>query len=297
MQNKSKTIKLFFDEKLQGIQTIWLDNWIGQIYLGNRNHVKLLTNIPELNNCTAFYFLLTKEKTDEPANLYIGETEDIIKRLKSNLAEKDWWENFIVFTSLNNSITKAHVKYLERKFFYLASQNLTTVNLRNDNKPNGATLPHSDLAYMSNFMEETIFILKSLNIIDFTTTVEISGEYDYKNIFYINIEKKLDAKLAVEGNKYILLKGSYIRPTIQQSFKDNSYNQLRGKLEKENKLVEDANNNIYVTEDIVFKSSSASASIVLGRAANGKIEWKTHEGKFLKEFEAEKELENLNKIC
>ena len=39
------------------------------------------------------------------------------------------------------------------------------------------------------------------------------------------------------------------------------------------------------TQDRVFKSSSTAAGVVLGRAANGRVEWKTKEGTTLKELQ------------
>jgi hypothetical protein len=40
------------------------------------------------------------------------------------------------------------------------------------------------------------------------------------------------------------------------------------------------------TCDQVFTSPSSAASIILGRSANGRVEWKTKEGKTLEEYES-----------
>jgi len=40
--------------------------------------------------------------------------------------------------------------------------------------------------------------------------------------------------------------------------------------------------------DYVFKSPSAAAGVILGRAANGRTEWKTDKGRLLKELQEER---------
>lgn len=48
-------------------------------------------------------------------------------------------------------------------------------------------------------------------------------------------------------------------------------------------LVED---NYVFTEDYIFSSPTTAAVIVMGRNANGLVEWKLADGKTLKEYEA-----------
>ncbi|MEO8034829.1 MAG: DUF4357 domain-containing protein [Acidobacteriota bacterium] len=39
------------------------------------------------------------------------------------------------------------------------------------------------------------------------------------------------------------------------------------------------------TQDYVFTSPSTAAGVILGRSSNGRVEWKTKEGKTLKELQ------------
>jgi len=41
-----------------------------------------------------------------------------------------------------------------------------------------------------------------------------------------------------------------------------------------------------LAEDYVFSSPSTAAAIIMGRSANGQIEWKLKDGTTLKEFES-----------
>ncbi len=42
-----------------------------------------------------------------------------------------------------------------------------------------------------------------------------------------------------------------------------------------------------LTQDYVFSAPSLAAAVLLGRTANGRVEWKTSSGKTLKELEDE----------
>jgi len=46
------------------------------------------------------------------------------------------------------------------------------------------------------------------------------------------------------------------------------------------------NDSLIFTEDTIFNSPSTAASVVMGRNANGLIEWKTIKGQKLKDYEA-----------
>ena len=61
-----------------------------------------------------FYFG-TSPETGEP-HAYIGEAEELSNRLKSrDHKEREFWVSVIVFVSKDENLTKAHVRYLERR--------------------------------------------------------------------------------------------------------------------------------------------------------------------------------------
>jgi len=43
--------------------------------------------------------------------------------------------------------------------------------------------------------------------------------------------------------------------------------------------------NLRLTEDYVFPSPSNAAMVLLGRTSNGRVEWKSSDGRTLKEFQ------------
>lgn len=281
--HNGKKINVFIDDKLNGIQAVWSDNWIGQIFIGTKESVKLLPKISELENKAGLYFLTTGRGITD---LYVGESGNVVGRIIKQSADKDWWETFIIFTSFNKSISKAHVKYLEKAFLNLAEKNLSTIRLDNDKNSGGSELHHSEIAFVNNYMEEAIFILKNLHIIDFTATEEVVAKEKVVFDLHINVYKGLTANIKMtDKNKFILSKGSYIKAEPQKSFIENCYNELRIRIINEKKVKPcDIEGVLTTQKDIVFNSASALASVVLGRGANGKIEIKAKDNIPLKEL-------------
>src|SRR5680860_79518 len=106
-----KTIKLFLiDGDTNGRLTCELSNWTGKAYKIPRKSIRICSDRPELQT-TGVYILLNKI-TDlaEKGHIYIGEAENILKRLTQHLKEKDFWNEAIVFISKDDNLNKAHIK-------------------------------------------------------------------------------------------------------------------------------------------------------------------------------------------
>ncbi len=291
-------IQLLIMDEYQKLKLVELSNWDGVAYLGNRKHIPLMQKIQELKN-PGIYFLLGENVETGKKILYIGESENVANRFQSHVTstEKEWFEDFIVFTSKKGDINKAHVKYLEASFIELAREILTTIDLDNScgsNTKKDNKLPRFDIAKAEGFKERIIFILNNLNLINFVSkeNKEKSGSVNDTNIFYMSLKrnnKDKQAKLIILDNGYQLLKGSYASKEIVPSFKGMSACNKREELIKQGLLAEKGD--VYVaTEDIYFKSPSGASDIVAGSSSNGRIEWKLSDGTTLNDFE-----QNLNK--
>ena len=103
-----------------------------------------------------------------------------------------------------------------------------------------------------------------------------SAESDNK-IFYIR-RSGADAKGKLTSEGFVVLAGSKIRADIVPSCPD--YVKTERKNNKDN-----IDENSIIKNEILFKSPSSSAAFVLGASANGNIEWRTDEGKILKDVE------------
>jgi len=291
-------IQLLIMDEYQKLKFVELSNWDGVAYLGSRKHIPLMQKIEQLRN-PGIYFLLGENVETGKKILYIGESENVANRFQSHASstDKEWFEDFIVFTSKKGDINKAHVKYLEAVFMELARGMLTTIDLDNgcgSNTKKDNKLPIFDVAKAEGFKERIIFILNNLNLINFVSNEnkEKSASVNGKEVFYMNLKrnnKDKQARLIILDNGYQLLKGSYASREIVPSFEGMSACNKREELIKQGLLVEQ--DGVYVaTEDIYFKSPSGASDIVAGSSSNGRIEWKLLDGTTLNDFE-----QNLNK--
>ena len=104
--------------------------------------------------------------------------------------------------------------------------------------------------------------------------------------FYIHV-KDISAEMVKIPLGYKVLVGSMLKEPSENFEVNPSFKNLRAlrrKLLNENKIIKRANKMV-LQEDLIFDSPSGAAQFILGRSANGRIEWKTEEGKTIKEIE------------
>lgn len=290
-----KTIKLYImGEDKKNLKTAELSQWTGKAYIGERKHSKIIQTIDELS-APGLYFLLSEDQTSLQKDIYIGEADEVNKRINNHYTGKEWWEKFVIFISKDSNLTKAHVRYLEKKIFKIIKENDILFNLKNSSEPTGSKLPDSDIDDLEEYSINLIYVLKNLGILDFAKISQKKSELsNYENYFYLNltsdrIDEKgqiLQAQMIPTENGYRLLKGSFIEKNERQSFSSKSYYSLRKKLENE-KYFKETNFKgcLILNKDVDFNSASAAASVVKNRLTNGKKEWKDINGVSLDEVE------------
>ena len=292
---RGKTIKLYImSDDYKNLKTAELSNWTGKSYIGNRKHVKLLQEIEELS-VPGVYLLISEIEDSLQKQIYVGEADEINKRIDDHFKLKDWWTDFVIFTSKDSNLTKSHVRFLEKELYELLKNNQTTIDLNNTKTPPGSKLPVSDSDDMYDFMDNMIFVLSQLGIIDFTKTKinQRSDKIIESNdaMFYMNVpgkkgEKSREAKLIISEDVYILLSGSYVKKDSVNSFSSHNYSKLRKELEKSDHFKATDSESFYeLVKDIEFKSPSAAAAIVRNSSMNGRKEWKLRNGISLDDFE------------
>ncbi len=291
---RGKSIKLYImGDDYKNLKTAELSNWTGKAFIGERKHSKLIQNINELS-VPGVYFLTSKSKSGAQTEIYIGEADEVKKRINNHFTQKDWWDNFIIFISKDSNLTKAHVRYLEKAIHSIAKQNITTLNLRNSAVPTGSQLPDSDIDDMETFLDNMLFVLKNLGIIDFTIIEEEDLPIEEENIFYLKLTNNrldksgnvLKAKLSITSEGYKLIKGSFIEGKERKSFNSHSYQILRKKIEDEGFFKKSIYDEILILEnDLSFDSPSAAASVIKNRATNGRKEWILKDGTTLDDYE------------
>jgi len=120
--NFGRTIKIYLsDGTPSGIRHIEIINWSGQAVYCPRSRFAELAKWDEIKR-PGVYFLFERQSNDSDNRVYIGESENVIKRLNTHDREKDFWNELVIFTSKDENLTKSHIKYLEARLSALAVQ-------------------------------------------------------------------------------------------------------------------------------------------------------------------------------
>jgi len=273
-----KTIKLFLlDGVPNGRMTCELSNWTGKAYKIPRNKIKHSSDRSELDG-TGVYLLFGKSDDENKSVVYIGEAENIYKRLLQHLSEKDYWNEAVVFISKDDNLNKAHIKYLENRLHQSAIE-VNRYNVKNANTPTLPSISESDKAEMEEFLQNVKMLV---NILGFKAFEDIREQSNESNIIKLKIEAARGANAIGEqtSDGFVVLKGSKIATSITKSF-PQGFKKLRDKLILDGVIVEHK-----FIKDYLFSSPSAAAAIVMGRSANGLTEWVTEDGRVLKSIES-----------
>lgn len=108
-----KEITIFLiDGNPDGMLTCKLSNWTGKAVKLPRPLLKDSAKLLELNK-TGVYFLFGRDEVNPDATaVYIGEAEEVYKRLVQQ-QKMDFWTEAVIFISKDDNLNKAHIKFLE----------------------------------------------------------------------------------------------------------------------------------------------------------------------------------------
>ena len=283
MNSLKKTIKIFLiDGDPTGRMSCELSNWTGKAYKIPRSKIKESKDRPELNG-TGVYFLFGKDD-DQNDLAYIGEAEDVLKRLNNHLKEKDFWNEVIILISKDDNLNKAHIKYLEHQLYRIAKK-VDRYIVTNDTIPVLPAISESDQAEMEEYMLNSKLLMGTLGHKIFEERVESqNGENDDKDLFFIKAARGADATMVQSSEGFVVLKGSKVANPVVQSFQPSLIKMRQSLIDK--KILVIKNDELILTKNHIFSSPSTAADMVMGRSANGLTEWKLRNGKTLKEVES-----------
>ncbi len=282
MENFGKTIKFFLiDGDVNKRISCELSNWTGKAYKIPRILVNKSSDREDLSS-PGVYFLLGKSEGYDQPEIYIGEAETIIARIKQHF-DKEFWSEVIVFISKDNNLNKAHIKYLESRLYKIATE-VKTYKVINAQEPTQSSISESDTQEMEEFIYNLRLLTNSLGCKAFDA---IDTMRDKSQVSFEISSNAKGRECRGEGvrstNGFVVYKGTKIAPKIAKSM--SSYVKLRERLIKE----EIIDSNWLFTRNYEFSSPSAAAAVILGRSATGLEEWKVKgENKMtLKKYESQ----------
>lgn len=275
------TITIFLiDDEPNGLRTAELSNWTGKAIVIPRNKLGKVKDRPECNE-PSVYFLIGKENEEDLLfSVYIGEAENLWNRLSTHDSTKSFWQIAVAFTSKDESLTKAHVKYLESGALDMARK-VKRFKIKNDASSNIPRLPESDRADMKVFFYNLNLLLTALGYPVLQSIVSKKSD-NIPDPLFICKGKGAEATGRLTNEGFVIYKGSTAAARMSNAVVGRNQ-RIIDKLLK-NGYLNKKDNALYIfIEDYVFNSPSAASDIVLGNSTSGWKKWKTQNNKTLEE--------------
>ena len=278
----SATIKLFLVHgDAKRLRTAELSNWTGKAVAGPRSELDGVLGREEAAK-PGVYFLSGIDSESGKSAVYVGEAESIRDRLRGHL-DKDFWNHVVFFISKDETLTKAHVRFLEGRLIEQAK--LAGRALVINSQSSGSRLPESDREDMEIFLERIHQLMPVLGADALVPIASAPEGHAEKHLLVCEI-KGLKATGRLTPTGFVVLKESQAVLKERASAHQYPYTLAsRRRLAEDGTLVKDGEH-LRFTRDTEFSSPSAAATVVHGGSANGLLAWKSKSGKTLKELES-----------
>lgn len=275
-----RSVRLYLaDGKATGILTAEIMNWTGHVLAAPRTRFEGAFARDELKRTGIYLLIGPDDEGSDLLKVYVGEGDEIGKRLYTHNKEKDFWERFIAVTSKDMNLTKAHVRYLEGRLLTLLKE-ARRAKIENKDMPQFNLLPEADIADMETFLEEIQLVLPVVGVEVFrkpasskpalnknaeTTVFEVKFEL-------INAKAGIVAQAREDAGDFIVEEGAIgaLREAI--SFKDK-IKSVRDDAIRTGQITALDEKNFRVEQDISFGSPSAAAVFLFGTSRNGRTDW------------------------
>lgn len=267
----------FIDGQPDGMLTAEVFNWTGHVLRIPRTQIQEGLKRPEASH-TGVYILIGEDEGRPLA--YIGEAEDLRRRISDHVKNKPWWNQVVLISTSADVLHKAHIKYLESRLVTKATK-IGAIALENGNVPPQSSLTEAAQANMESFLETLDMVLPAIRI-DFLLDKTSSTKSEKREqevtqkprLSIVNNNAGTEAFAEFSGADIVVLAGSVIRDQwVGKGSWDSGYRELREQLIKSGTILR-RDQGLTFEEDYAFSSLSAAAAVVLGRASNGRIEWK-----------------------
>ena len=229
----------------------------------------------EYANNHAVYFLFS---VAEESSVYIGQSVNGIKRIKSHLREKDFWQFGILFVTDNNSFDKLSIDYLE--YYFIQAFAKTQYSLENqDLRTTAPNVNVFNLSTLNSFASQTQFLLEAMGI-SFQPIISASGDSNEEEIFQARSPYQASIKL-LDG-RFILQTNSIIQAPLSKTKGWSDGGNFHKRSQRRYTQLIDSGKAIKIDEttaklvdDVEFTSPSTPAELCSGVSQNG---WKFWQG-------------------
>ena len=277
---RPQTIQIFLPAgDPRGMRVAEITTRIVRVIEVPRSQLADFLKLPEAQQ-VGVYFLIGELSEAGLPRVYIGQSGNVGTRLVQHNQGKDFWNRAMVVTSLTNSMTQTHALFLEWFAIQQAAQ-AARYSLENGNTGARPHTPAPLEADCHEIFETAATLVATLGQPIFEPLTIAPTAMGQKELFYCK-GSGADGVGEYTTEGFVVHKGSKGRPEIVASIQGTSNERFRSQLVLEG-IMAAQNGMLVFTRDYLFSSPSMAAMAVMGRSANGWIEWKAANGKTLDE--------------
>ncbi len=273
-----KTIQIFLPSgEPSGVRVAEITTRIVQLIEVPRKRLPEFFAMPESTQVAVYYLVATPEDGSAP-QVYIGQTGDLRTRLAEHDKKKDFWERALVLVSRTQSLTQTHALFLE----WLSIETARRVGRYRDSNGNAGSRPHTPApleADCREVFETGQILLATLGHPLFTPLPQADPQAQAAEVFYCR-SGGTNAQGLYTTEGFVVRAGSVGRRANVPSIQGTSDAAFRERLLQEGVMVAEGDT-VKFTRDHLFRSPSTAAVALLGRTANGWLEWKAEDGRTL----------------
>lgn len=262
-----------------------------------RNHLMDFLALPQAHQSGVYVLLGGQE-------MYIGQTTDLKTRLQKHHKDKAFWQMALVFFSLKDNFELNELIYLE-KLAIQTVQKIGRYTLTNGTEGNNAFTSNRTEQKCRHIFAEMTFLLNVAKCDCFTENAFRQPE----NALFTQSSKAMTPDLtenstqmlfychrlhtdacgykSPNSDEFILLAGSLFRKKISSGLGKSRQVKRQQWIEKQI-LVEHNEHSLRLTQDMVMKSPSFAAAMVVACNTNGWHTWKNEKGETLDEIYRQK---------
>lgn len=281
MTSRPQTIQIYLPGgDPRGIRQAEVTTRIPQVIEVPRALLSDFFKMPESKQ-VAVYFLVGQGTETEDPKVYVGQTSDMLMRFPRHNQEKDFWDRALVLISKTNNLTQTHALFLEWHCLQEVKRaaRYTTANGNNASRPYTPAPMESDCHEVYD-TARTLLATLGYPLFDPVVRVEPSGKT--AELLYCK-GSTADGRGYYTEEGFVVLQGSTGRRESVASIQKTADGRFRERL-VESGVLRVEGDRVVVTKDHLFASPSTAAVALVGRTANGWMEWKNAEGKTLDEL-------------
>lgn len=293
--NHGKQLRLFLpDGTPSGPRYYELVNWTGQAVVMPVSRIKELVSgaWPEFERPGVY--LVRGESEDGHGRLYIGESENVAKRVQGHPATLGFEvTELLLFSSKDDNLAKSHVLWLESALIELATV-AKRIKLTNGTAPPTKALSKAEQATMVEYLEHLGLVAHTAGFSYFTRAkVRRVGPAPAAQFSLHKVKQGIKARALQSDEGFVVLAGSRASGSPTEALA-KGYAQQREELIEQGVLKPDPGGHYLFTVDAVFSSPSAAASIIAGYPSSGPQNWLDQNNVSLKDLLEKEKLAGMS---